>query len=68
MKIFDMWSKYASECLVDSKRTPVRVMVIISLQWRHNEGDGVSNHQRRDCLLNRAWRHQPITWANVDIP
>ena len=24
-----------------------------SLQWRHNEPDGVSNHQPRDCLLNR---------------
>ena len=24
-------------------------------QWRHNERDGVSNHQRRDCLLNRLF-------------
>ena len=23
------------------------------LQWRHNERGGVSNHQPRDCLLNR---------------
>ena len=23
-----------------------------SLHWRHNEPDGVSNHQPRDCLLN----------------
>ena len=23
-----------------------------SLQWRHNERDGVSNHQPHDCLLN----------------
>ena len=32
----------------------------ISLQWRHNELDGVSNHQRLDCLLNcwfrRKWK------------
>ena len=26
------------------------------LQWRHNERDGVSNHQRLDCLLNRLFR------------
>ena len=26
------------------------------LQWRHNECDGVSNHQRLDCLLNRLFR------------
>ena len=25
-----------------------------ALQWRHNEHDGVSNHQPHDCLLNRA--------------
>ena len=24
-----------------------------ALQWRHNERDGVSNHQRLDCLLTR---------------
>ena len=24
-----------------------------SLQWRHNERDGVSNHRRHHCLLNR---------------
>ena len=28
----------------------------ISLQWRHNERDGVSNHQAHDCLLNRLFR------------
>ena len=28
-----------------------------SLQWRHNERDGVSNHGRIDCVLNRLfWR------------
>ena len=25
------------------------------LQWRHNERDGVSNHQPDDCLLNRLF-------------
>ena len=28
----------------------------ISLQWRHNERDGVSNHRRIDCLLNCFFR------------
>ena len=28
----------------------------ISLQWRHNGRDGVSNHQPHDCLLNRLSR------------
>ena len=28
----------------------------LSLHWRHNEPDGVSNHQPRDCLLNCLFR------------
>ena len=31
-------------------------MWLCTLQWRHNERDGVSNHQPRDCLLNRLFR------------
>ena len=26
-----------------------------SLQWHHNEHDGISNHQLHDCLLNRLF-------------
>ena len=26
------------------------------LQWHHNQRDGVSNHQRHECLLNRLFR------------
>ena len=29
---------------------------MITLQWRHNERDGVSNQQRLDCLFNRLFR------------
>ena len=31
---------------------------LYSLQWRHNERDGVSNDQPHDCLLNRLFRHE----------
>ena len=27
------------------------------LHWRHNERDGVSNHQPHDCLVKRLFRH-----------
>ena len=30
----------------------------ITLQWRHNGCDSVSNHQPHDCLLNRLFRHR----------
>ena len=29
-----------------------------SLQWRHNGGDSVSNHQPHECLLNRLFRRR----------
>ena len=29
-----------------------------TLQWRHNEHDGVSNHQPHDCWLNRLVRRR----------
>ena len=29
-----------------------------ALQWRHNGLDSVSNHQPRDCLLNRLFRRR----------
>ena len=31
---------------------------VVSLQWRHNERDGASNHRRLDCLLNRLFRRR----------
>ena len=30
----------------------------LSLQWRHNERDSVSNHRRLECLLNRLFRRR----------
>ena len=32
--------------------------VILSLLWRHNRCDGVSNHRPYDCLLNRLFRRR----------
>ena len=28
----------------------------MALQWRYDERDGVSNHRRLDCLLNRLFK------------
>ena len=30
----------------------------LTLQWRHNEHDGGSNHPRLDCLCNRLFRRR----------
>ena len=39
---------------------PISLPIITQspLQWRHNEPDGVSNHQPHDCLLNRLFRRR----------
>ena len=31
---------------------------LFTSRWRHNERDGVSNHQPHDCLLNRLFRRR----------
>ena len=31
---------------------------MLTLQWRHNGRDSVSNHQHHDCFLNRLFRHR----------
>ena len=41
---------------------------IRTLQWRHNERDGISNHQPRDCLLNHLFRcRSKKTWKLHDL-
>ena len=47
--------------ILGNNLSPVRHQAILwtnpgSLPWRHNERDGVSNHQRLDRLLNRLFR------------
>ena len=32
--------------------------LVCPLQWRHNGHDGVSNHRRLNCLLNRLYRRK----------
>ena len=31
---------------------------LLTLQWRHNEPDGISYHQPYDCLINRLFKAQ----------
>ena len=47
---------YAPNMIVPHKWT--QVCAQYSLQWHHNECDGVSNHQPHDCLLNRLFKAQ----------
>ena len=40
-------------------------MMSTPLQWRPSERDGVSNHRRFDCLLNRLFRRR---WKKIKAP
>ena len=37
------------------------------LQWRHNERNGVSNHQPHDCLLNRLFRRRSMKTSKLRV-
>ena len=52
------WQKFCLDCLsfLDTEMTQVVGGGV--LQWRHNERDGVSNHQRFDCLLDRLFGYR----------
>ena len=39
----------------------------LSLQWRHNGRDGVSNHQPHDCLLHRLFRHRSKKTSKLHV-
>ena len=40
---------------------------VVSLQWRHNEHNGVSNHQPHDCLLNRLLRRRSKKISKLSV-
>ena len=39
----------------------------ITLQWRHNGLDGVSNHRRLDCLFNRLFKRRSNKTSTLRI-
>ena len=57
----DVWYnlKICTEfCFTFGYMNSSKLIHMITLRWRHNGRDGVSNHQHRDCLLNRLFGHR----------
>ena len=53
------WSRYTSfKSDATSSIRSLPAGARITVQWRHNERDGVSNHQPHDCLFNRLFRQR----------
>ena len=45
-------------CTLSWAKDSLNCVTNVSLQWCHNQRDGVSNHQPHDCLLNRLFRRR----------
>ena len=52
------YGSHVTSLLCVIERYPAHLAVKTALQWRHNERDGVSNHQSKDCLLYRLFRRR----------
>ena len=52
---------YLAACHTMSKQVfyiSLHICFLFALRWRHNDHDGVSNHQPHGCLLNRLFRRR----------
>ena len=56
-----------SEYLHDTYAKSWIMHIRVTLQWRHNERDGASNHQHHDCLPTRLFRHRSKKTSNVCV-
>ena len=56
--LFRLTLKYVNDCHYWLHVSRVQRLQATSLHWRHNDHDGVSNHQPHGCLLNRLFRHR----------
>ena len=53
-----IWFNWPSDLALSQSIRVSEFDVGISLQWRHNKRNDVSNQQRLDCLLNRLFRRR----------
>ena len=65
------WQLMSQPVIYISSKWHIRFSVNVSLgralQWRHKERDGVSNHQPRDCLLNRLFRRRSTKTSKLRL-
>ena len=45
-------------CTPSVHKISILHILFLTLQWRHNECDGIWNHQPHHCLLNHLFRHR----------
>ena len=50
-----------------TSKTHLATLFLNSLQWRHNEHDGVSSHQPHDCFLNDLFRSRSDAASKLGV-
>ena len=56
-----------AQALCSVVRPSAAMVSTISLQWRYNERDGISNHRRLDCLLNRLFMRRSTKTSKLCV-
>ena len=56
--IWEHKAKWGPDWLKTKNCHDANCFVTGALRWRHNESDGVSNHQPHHCLLNRLFKRR----------
>ena len=46
----ERFQSFIGDCILQNKSRHTNYLIAHALLWRHNERDGVSNHQPHDCL------------------
>ena len=54
-------------CIESFNSSRLVMHVCVTIQWRHNEHDDVSNHRRLDCLLNRLFRRRSTKTSKLPV-
>ena len=62
-----VWGIHRSPVAVIRGAMALMCLAYVSLQWRYNEHDGVSNHWRLYCLLNRLFRHRAKKTSKLPV-
>ena len=56
-----------AKCITQHKLGACKYIYVMTLRWRHNEPDGVSNHQPPDCLLNLLFRRRSMKTSKLRV-
>ena len=61
-KSLSQWNRIVLLCFLQD-----HTLATNSLQWRHNERNGISNHQPHDCLLKRLFSHRSKKTSKLHV-